>query len=287
MNKIKNYLIEQYKKLPFNPFSKLFNRIFNFYLFIIKRKIYKNRKLIAKIDGVNFQLELNEMIDSDLFFLGYYDYDTTNAINRLCKEGMIALDIGANIGVYTFRMAKLVGKTGKVIAFEPMSWAFLKLKKNFELNNFHNITLEKLALTNKQKKENTFFKSSWSTDGVLKDIAQKKELIEFTTLDEHLREKGINKVDFIKIDVDGYEYRVLQGAINTLKIFKPIIILELDNYTLRRSGTNIEAVISFLSNLGYKFYSEKNFREYNKINMLKNSIKKYSKIDVILSAKPL
>ncbi|KKN21501.1 hypothetical protein LCGC14_0924660 [marine sediment metagenome] len=227
------------------------------------------------------------MIDRSLFFLGYYDYDTTNAINRLCKEGMIALDIGANIGVYTFRMAKLVGKTGKVIAFEPMSWAFLKLKKNFELNNFHNITLEKLALTNKQKKENTFFKSSWSTDGVLKDIAQKKELIEFTTLDEYLREKGINKVDFIKIDVDGYEYRVLQGAIDALKIFKPIIILEIANYTL----TNIEAVISLLSNLGYEFYSEKNFRKYNNINnninMLKNSIKKYLKIDVILSVKPL
>ena len=168
-----------------------------------------------------------------------------------------------------------------------MSWAFLKLKKNFELNNFHNITLEKLALNKEKKKKINFFKSSWATDGVLKDTAQKKELIEFTTLDEYLREKGINKVDFIKIDVDGYEYRVLQGAINALKIFKPIIILELANYTL----TNIEAVISLLSNLGYEFYSEKNFRKYNNINnninLLKNSIKKYLKIDVILSVKPL
>lgn len=286
MHKIINYFIIQYGKLSFKPFMKLLNRLFTLYI-SIKRRVLRNRIVISNIDGINYELNLNEMIDSAIFFSGCFDRNTTNAINRLCKEEMIVLDIGANVGAYTLRIAKIIGKMGRVIAFEPMAWAFLKLKRNMELNNFQNITLEKLALTNETKNEINGFKSSWLLSGGSCDISQKKELIQFMKLDNYLSKKGIKEVDFIKLDVDGYEFKVLQGAINTLKKDKPIIILELGIYTLDRVDDKIEDMISFLSYLGYKFYSESDFKEFSNTKAMINSIGESSTINVIVSVNPL
>ena len=269
-----------YIKLSFKPLHKLFNKLFHMYLYLNRNKPLM---ITSTIDGITYQLNLHEQIDSALFFLGSFDQHTNNAIKRLCKKGMTALDIGANVGAYTFILAKLVGKYGKIIAFEPMSNAFSKLKRNMALNNFQNITLEKLALTNESKKEYAMFRTSWLVRGGSRIDSQKNEEIYFITLDDYLKKKGIKKVDFIKIDVDGYEFKVVQGAINTLKKNKPILILELGIYTLEKNGDKIEDFILFLLNLGYRFYSQFNFKEFPSVNAMINSIPEHSTIDVIAS----
>ncbi len=197
---------------------------------------------------------------------------TVALINRVCKEGMTVFDVGANVGCHTFRFAKLVGQGGKVIAFEPMAVAFNKLERNLELNKFDNITLEKMALSNEDRgNETVYFNASYPVNGNWSHQSRSAapDAAEVMMLDTYLQRKGISKVDLIKLDVDGYEYKVIQGGIHTIKKFKPIIIAEFGRCTLNEYGDNLEGLVDLLSQLGYAFYSEEDFREYSKEALLK------------------
>ncbi len=168
---------------------------------------------------------------------------------------MTVLDIGANIGCHTLLFAKLVGTEGKVIAFEPMSYAFLKLKRNIQLNNFNNIKLEKVALSNINTSQDIHFQSSWTLDGA-SQCQDSKEFINFINLDDYVRTNLINKIDFIKLDVDGYEYKVISGGLATLKRDRPLLLVEMGAHTLKTVGDNVYDLVNTLAKLGYRFYSE-------------------------------
>ena len=193
------------------------------------------------------------------------------------------------MGCHTFRFAKLVGSKGKVIAFEPISRAFTKLKRNMELNNFNNLTIEKIALSNENKdNQSVEFRVSWPLKGKkhkTKDVVE--DIINFVTLDEYIKKNSIIKIDMIKLDVDGYEFKVIEGAIETLKLHKPIIIMELGPFNLEKVSDNITDLVSLLQNIGYKFYSEKDMKMYSNTDEMLKTIPKGSTINVILSTNNL
>lgn len=278
-----------YRRLPFKPFKAVLKKVYSFY-----RSINRNGSVVAKVDGIIYELDLNEQIDSAIYYDGYFEKYTTNAINNLCKKGMTVLDIGANIGCHTFRFAKLVGSTGKVIAFEPTSWAFQKLKRNMELNDFTNVVLENIALSNENKddQEVRFF-SSWplhpsSYDKIhsIHGGLDMRDVVRFVTLDDYVKRYGIKKIDFIKLDVDGYEYKVIQGAIETLKLHKPTMIIELVEYTHKEVGDNIFEMVSLLSDLGYNFYFERDMQKLG-IDLVKELLLKGEGFNAILTENDL
>ena len=209
---------------------------------------------------------------------------TTAVINKYVKKGMTAVDIGANIGCHTLRCAKLVGKSGKVIVFEPMSWAFAKLKRNIELNDFNNIILEKFALSHVTDRQSVYFRSSWTLDKRSAPDSEGGEEVDFITLDEYVQRNNISKIDFIKLDVDGYEYKVIRGGVNSIKKFKPIMIIEFVKYTLREYGGSLEELIELLASLSYSFYSEKDLRQYISKESLLNAEPEDGGINVVCRA---
>jgi hypothetical protein len=73
----------------------------------------------SKINGIKYSLDLEQFIDARLFYTRVYETDTINAIKRLLKDGESAVDVGANIGIICLNMAKIIGTTGHVTAFEP------------------------------------------------------------------------------------------------------------------------------------------------------------------------
>lgn len=254
----------------------------NSWVGVLKKQVLQNGKLTeTTIHGIKYSLDLTEYIDNEIYNKGCFEPGTTNAISNLCKNGMTALDIGANIGAHTFRMAALVGDKGKVIAFEPMSYAFARLKKNKELNNFSNIILEQIALSNELVKKKMHFDCSSSLSGNAPPEAHKHEIIQLMPLDIYLAQHGINNVDFIKIDVDGYEFKIIQGAIQTLRNSKPIIIIELCEYRLKQVGDNLCDLVEQLSDIGYSFYSEKDFKIFENLDVLIKSVPVNSSINVI------
>ena len=127
----------------------------------------------------------------------------------LIKPGMIVVDIGANIGIYSIFFAHLIGENGKVHAFEPDPTNFRLLSK--ALSRHKNIFLNQTAISNKTENLSLYVSSSMNVDHRTYDCGDKRNKISVrsTTLDDYFR-KG-QHVDFIKIDIQGYEYHALSG----------------------------------------------------------------------------
>ena len=244
------------------------------------------KSVVATVDGITYDLDMTEIIDTYIL-CGYWEPDSTAVINNLVKEGMTVIDIGANIGAHTLRLAKLVSGKGRVFAFEPTSSAFSRLMRNIGLNNFNNIIPEKIALSDTyMPNQLVCINSSYpiAADSP-KNVA--KEFINFTTLDDYVRAKGIEKIDFIKLDVDGYEHKIIRSALEVIRKFKPLILLELGVENLESVGDNIVDMVNTLSNLGYKFYSEKGLTEFSSTDAMIKSIPKFSTVNVLLSVSDL
>ncbi len=171
-----------------------------------------------------------------------------------------------------------------------MSWAFSKLTRNIELNDFDNIILEKTALSNENKEnQEVNFPCSWPISGILdfkRYLANQaqimKDVVDFITLDDYVSKKRISKIDLIKLDVDGYEFKVIKGALETLKSYNPIIIMELCVYTLKDVGDKVSDLVSLLLGLGYNFYSEKDMKRFPSTDIMIKSIPKEASINVVL-----
>ncbi len=206
------------------------------------------------MDGITYELDLNELIDSNIYMSSCFEPELTNAIKVLTKPGDTILDIGANIGCHTLQFSKLVGHEGKVFAFEPTGYAYNKIRRNVELNcHFsNNITLEKKAVSDTSAKDQIIhFKSSWLLFGHQTQIHE--EVVDIVTVDDYVRQKGLEQIDIIKIDVDGFEPEVLEGAMNVIKTYKPILLLEINN------TQKLECILEFLMNMNYLFVNEKEY----------------------------
>jgi len=281
-------LISIYRKLPIKPFRGTLGKLYRKYQFLNRNKV-----VIATRDGIKYELNLNELIDSSIYYDGCFEPKTVAVINKYVKRGMTVLDIGANVGCHTLRLAKLVGQDGKVIAFEPLTVVFTKLKCNLELNSFSNVTLEKIALSNENRdNQAVHFYANWplysDSHNELHPVhcgRPTEEMINFVTLDDYVQSKEIKKIDFIKLDVDGHEYKVIQGGINSIKTFKPIMIIEFCRYTLMEFNDSLEDLIDLLTSIGYYFYSVENFQQYDSKEALLNTVPPDVAINVLCQLK--
>lgn len=208
-------------------------------------------------------------------FFGGFEKQELKIFQLLLKPGAVMIDAGANIGLYSIIGSRLVGNKGKVFSFEPSKETFDLFLKNIELNKLKNIIPINMGLGNKigdtlilsqniesgdaekyiLKAENKMN----NDDNVLNKI-QMTESILLDTLDNFQLTNNIKKVNFLKIDVEGYEYYVLKGAENLLKNNPEIIILfECAQHLACRAGSTQTAVFSFLNKLGIEivYWNEK------------------------------
>jgi FkbM family methyltransferase len=212
-------------------------------------------------DGIAWQLDLKEGIDFAIF-LGLYERSTKMAIRRWVHPGSVVLDIGANIGAITLALARQVGSGGKVFAFEPTSFAYSKLLRNLALNPSLAATVQAeqlmLATSDDRRTESQIY-SSWPLVHADRLHANHLGRLQTTegaraiSLDTYLGKAEVSRVDFIKLDVDGYECEVLEGAGHCLETFRPPIVMELAPYVLRERGASLEQLATLLGRSGYRF----------------------------------
>lgn len=169
-------------------------------------------------------------------------------LKNFVKKNHNVIDVGANIGRYSFKLSELIGKNGLVYSFEPMHKSYLtflslinfaKVKNiipfNFALSNKSNFVMMK-ELESTNKKDYLF-----GTQTESKIVNNKKNsIIQYSIKLDEIKIK--KKISFIKIDCEGYELEVLQGAKSTIKKNKPVILVEYNNHK----------VVKFLLSLGYK-----------------------------------
>lgn len=216
--------------------------------------------------GLRWRLDLREGIDFSIYLLGAFEPVTVAACARLIKPGDTILDIGANIGALTLPMARAAGAGGKVYAFEPTAYAFAKLRANLALNPDMavHVVAAQIMLTDNHDAVSEPIYSSWPLDGGAQNekplhnkhggSAESTAGARPVRLDDYVAAEGIARIDFIKLDVDGFECHVLGGARHTLIKHKPIILMELAPYCLVERRRTLDELLGLLSGAGYRLY---------------------------------
>jgi FkbM family methyltransferase len=231
------------------------------------RIISAAHKLLGKGDSVQvvrkgllWDLDLSEGIDLAIFLFGQFESGTAKVLERLVQPGSIVLDIGANVGAHTLPLARLVGPKGKVYAFEPTEYAFGKLKRNLQLNPALNLRViaEQIRLTSSGTNDPAEIYSSWKVIG--QEPRHPKHLgipkstagAQAITLDEYRDRMGIQKIDFVKLDVDGFEVDVIRSGKDTLRRCQPAICMEISPYVLQERGTSSTELVGVLQESGFQ-----------------------------------
>lgn len=164
--------------------------------------------------------------------------------------GTTVLDVGAHRGIYSYWMSKKVGKSGKVIAFEPQPelWPFLEdLKKTFNLNN---LIIENKGLSDHCGNALLFRSYVSSGSATFKECEGHENVeVEVVSIDEYSKSKNFPRISFIKCDVEGHELHVFKGAEQTLRKYKPILLFECHHEHAKKGD-----VFLFLKELGYNGY---------------------------------
>lgn len=207
------------------------SKIYPYFLF---RK-YVFNYAIVELNKVKMYLDLknDDGISKELLTLGKRERVTVDFLlhSHLLKEGSVALDIGANIGYYALLESKIVGDSGKVYAIEPVSKNLVILKKNITLNNFSNIKAYHLAIGNEENEEASIYVRSKGNLSSFISIPSdsdggtvKIEKIRLTTADSFVRENMNRAPDFVRMDVEGYEFEILKGMSQILETSPSLLI---------------------------------------------------------------
>jgi FkbM family methyltransferase len=185
------------------------------------------------------------------------------------KRGDIVVDVGAHIGLYSITGSKRVGPKGKVIAIEADPDNFEILNRNIRLNNLTNIiSLNCIAYSKEMEMQLDDYNSILS-GGTKEGLAKQSKRIaaasavHVNTLDNLLQQKGIDKVNWIKIDVEGAELEVLRGAHNVLSNSKDISIL----IEIHGISDLYKPTLDLLQSYNFKIVFEKTFDGYRRQNM--------------------
>ena len=225
-------------------------------LMAIAVSLTRNPTRMKTINGITYELDLREVIDSSLYFTSTYEVKIDRLFEKHVKPGSTVIDIGANIGLHTLRAAQLTGETGRVIAIEPSTWATNKLRRNLELNPELTKIIEIChnALGEQVERSITLgFQSSYRLSGKT-DIYS--EVIDVLTLDSIADQSSLESVDFIKIDVDGHELHILRGAKQLLSISKPVLVVEFTPSYSVNYIDELTEIEKYLQSLGYLAYTD-------------------------------
>jgi len=167
---------------------------------------------------------------------------------------MLIIDIGAHIGYFTWLFSDLVGDRGKVIAFEPSPENYPLLLHNIEARKCQVVEPACKALSDFIGEIEFFVSQGHTTHGLIEGFSENEGSItvESTTVDAYLDELGNPSVDFVKIDVEGAEPRVLSGMVETIRRNpKLILLVELNPRALKAGRNSAQGLISQLEALGF------------------------------------
>jgi FkbM family methyltransferase len=207
---------------------------------------YRTRVFCGPLRGLKFSMPRLERLS---FALGTFERHVVQCMESYVRPGSVAYDVGANAGYMTLVLSKLVGSEGRVVAFEPDPKNARALQCNIEDNNRSNVTLIRRAVSD-QNGDLTFATFDYSLVGhlVTAQTPADAQLITVPScrLDDVVFEEGLPLPQFIKIDVEGAEDKVLRGSLRLLDEARPIVVAEV------RAGQIHDEVAIIFRERGYR-----------------------------------
>lgn len=203
----------------------------------------------------------NEVFRS-IFVKGIYDPNLVVVVDALLPAKGVLVDIGANMGYCSLLMSRSVGDSGKIFAIEPSERDFLRLVDNVALNKLDNVYVYRFAISNEigdveisiATEERSFLNTlgfEFSNKGIEK---LKTEKVEAITLDKFVEKEDIDRIDVIKMDIEGSELKALTGARKSIEMYRPALVLGINKNSLKANEASVEEVEKVLKELRYKMY---------------------------------
>ena len=220
-------------------------------LYILNRRIIRLlRSDFTELDGHKLYLDPKDSLR--LSTRGYHEPYIREIMQQQVRAGDVVVDLGANIGNHTLLLAKLVGKTGRVYAFEPHPHNFALLKKNVEANGYTNVVVEQKAVSDRAAKIKLYLGRTDRTTqhSIIESNYVQEQYVEVETvkLDDYFKGKSVN---FIKMDIEGAEHYAVLGMKRLLKNPRITLLTEFTPFYLQKIGIAPEEHIRLLQSMGF------------------------------------
>jgi len=200
-------------------------------------------------------------VDWHVLFFGSYEPEVRRIFRTVLPLGGVALDVGANVGWHTLLMASLVGASGRVLAIEPNPALRHRLHDHLCLNRLKQVeVISDVAADTEEMMD--FYAPSLndrnSGNGHVVEDARRNATtirVEARRLDTIIAAARCERLDLIKVDVEGFEWRVLRGGENTIAKFRPHIVFEYNAEYAARGGGTPELMGNFFQTHRYRLFT--------------------------------
>ena len=200
-------------------------------LWLVRSSLQPTWPVSVTIEDCKFYLHPYDYgISTELFIYGTHEPASTKLFKGAVREGMVVVDIGSNLGYYAIPAARLVTPSGKVMAIEPEPKNFAALRRNVEANRIENMILIPSAIGSTDSMGKLYLAPVSNTHTLRPTEHQRlSQYIEVPVkrLDTLVQAAGLTRVDFIRMDIEGFEVEAVSGMWNTLKENQPGLMMEL------------------------------------------------------------
>jgi FkbM family methyltransferase len=186
---------------------------------------------------------------------GRYEPELLGLIRRVVPVGGTCLDVGANVGAITLALADRVGRSGRVVAFEPGAFLFKRLEANIRRNPDLEDIVTSVNLGVSDRPSTLYWNEDANNPGNAGLLQSSGAQVEVVALDDYFSRNPIARLDFVKIDVEGMEYEVLRGGRETWRKFRPVLYFEtLREFEAIRGFAVLSHIEHFLTSVGYSLH---------------------------------
>lgn len=213
--------------------------------------------------GFNLKLNTSSRL-AHYVYANVFEEQLLDYSRSVLHEGDVFLDVGSNFGLYAVMGSLAVGKSGKVIAFEPTPDTIKQLNENLSLNNCTNVVVEPLAIGDSMGEvefnQSTNGMDAWNSIVKLDELSESvMTTVPITTLDNYIDSHNVDpgNIKLIKIDVEGWEVPVIKGADRLLKNHSPILLVEFTDSNAKAAGYSCQELYKRIEELGYNWYELK------------------------------
>ena len=214
-----------------------------------------NRELEVAREGLRWSLNPADFPQDSLFWLGTKD---TWDLRQLCQcvaPGDVVLDVGSNFGHYALNLATAMKRVGQIHALEPDPVNFERLCRHIAWNGLADVVIARRLGLSDRPETVAMMRHPGNSGHTWINPQGEIQGVDLTTVDAYCERTGLDRLDVIVLDVEGYEERVLRGAERTLSEQKPIVLVELFCPVMEKQGSSPGAVARILAGHGYDLFA--------------------------------
>lgn len=218
--------------------------------------------IVSRADGMRMAAGTVGHLEREILLSGEWEPFVTRIIEGVLRPGDHAVDAGANIGCHTLTMSRCVGRTGRVLAIEPNAKVVGALRKNLRLNGIENVKVATVAVSDAPGR------ATLRTPAEADELASNQGLsslealdtpaectdVEVSTIDELVERDSMRPIALVKIDVQGFDAKVVRGMRGLLERDRPVVVLEYEDWAWKRCGESLASLDAWMRHFGYSLH---------------------------------